>query len=94
MKKINYKELETFKYFLMCYFNSSTYYSELHQVIDKFNNAEPEINRLKLLNELKLVQVEVNIQNLKDFVRIHGMRNMSDVKIKWFIDYLHENIKK
>lgn len=75
----------TFQYFLECYFNVSANYNELEKLITEFKESELKKYHILLINELEEMQRMENIDNIKEFVRIHGMRNMKYDKLEWLI---------
>jgi hypothetical protein len=84
---------EAFKYFLECYFNVSANYDELEQLIEEFNISEGEKYRKQLKMELELILQQGNWDAVKEFVRKHGMRNMSHDKLKWVVNNILIGIK-
>lgn len=78
--------LDKFKYFLLCYFNMSADYSDLEQLALEYKNNETEDNCQQLIEELHSIVMMENWEFIRQFVKEHGMRNLSDERIKKMIE--------
>ena len=84
--------LNTFKYFLECYFNVSADYDELEKIINDFNSFENIKYRKKLLAELEQILQQEDWDIVQGFVKKHGMRKMNEEKLKWLIKVILDNL--
>ncbi|MGF7048370.1 hypothetical protein J2T13_002878 [Paenibacillus sp. DS2015] len=85
--------LETFEYFLECYFNVSANYDELDKITSDFNSFENLKYRQKLKVELELILQLKNLDNVQEFVKKYGMRKMNEEKLKWLIQCILDNLE-
>ncbi|WP_163580888.1 hypothetical protein [Gracilibacillus saliphilus] len=85
--------LETFKYFLECYFNVSANYNELNKIVNDFNLFENVKYRQKLLAELEIILELENWNIVQEVVKKYGMRKMDERKVKWLIQVIVGNLK-
>ena len=85
-------KLETFKYFLECYFNASVNYDELTDQIKHFNSFENTKYHQKLRDELNLIEQLNNWEHVQEFVKRYGMRKMNEERLKWLIHSISEDL--
>jgi len=89
---LNEKEYPKLKYFLECYFNVSADYIDLESLVDEYKAIESKAYIEEFKIEIKKLKKFSGMQEIRFFIKKHGMRSMADEKLKLFIDYLDKNI--
>lgn len=73
------------KYFIESYFNWSMDYADLGELIEEYEKRESSLNVDGLLQEIKEISEHQNWEEIKEFVYLHGRRNLSVIKIEQMI---------
>lgn len=79
------EKYENLKYFIESYFNWSMDYADLGELIEEYEKRESSLNVDGLLQEIKEISEHQNWEEIKEFVYLHGRRNLSVIKIEQMI---------
>lgn len=74
------------KYFIENYFNWSMDYTDLSKLIEEYKAREASLYVDGLVQEIKEISEHKNWEEIKDFVYLHGRRNLSNKKIEQMIE--------
>lgn len=82
------EKYENLKYFIESYFNWSMDYADLGELIEEYEKRESSLNVDGLLQEIKEISEHQNWEEIKEFVYLHGRRNLSVKKIEQMINLI------
>jgi hypothetical protein len=85
---LNNQPLNSFKYFLVCYFNISTNYNDLSSLGLDFRKSESDHRKEELLRELEFLQSVGDWEFVQRFVREYGMRDLNIAQAQEMLDIL------
>lgn len=80
------EKYENLKYFIESYFNWSMDYADLGELIEEYKKRESSLDVDGLLQEIKDISEHQNWEEIKEFVYLHGRRNLSVKKIEQMIN--------
>ncbi|WP_339158236.1 hypothetical protein MKX50_01600 [Paenibacillus sp. FSL W8-0186] len=80
------EKYENLKYFIESYFNWSMDYTDLGKLIEEYEERESSLHVDGLVQEIKEISELRNWEEIKDFVYLHGRRNLSNKKIEQMIE--------
>ncbi|NLK98239.1 MAG: hypothetical protein GX272_09240 [Epulopiscium sp.] len=84
--------MDSFRYFLECYFNCSTNYNELNELIDEFKDTEKSSNVNKVISELQSIINSKNLSIAQIYIKKYGMRNMDIDKVLLLVEFILEKL--
>jgi hypothetical protein len=79
---------KTLEYFLNCYFSQTADFNELSHLGSEYKKAETNERIRQLKSELESFVANDNWKLLQEFISRYGMRNLSILEVKEFINTL------
>ena len=80
------EKYENLKYFIETYFNWSMDYADLGKLIEEFEKRELPLHVKRLVQEIQEISELRNWEEIKDFVYLHGRRNLTNKKVEQMIE--------
>ncbi|GGG03000.1 contact-dependent growth inhibition system immunity protein [Paenibacillus aceti] len=80
------EQYKNLKYFIESYFNWSMDYADLGELIEEYKKRESSLHVEGLVQEIKEISEHRNWEEIKNFVYLHGRRNLSNKKIEQMIE--------
>lgn len=85
---LNSQPLNSFKYFLDCYFNLSTNYDDLSRLGLEFIKSEEDYRKEEFLSDLEFLKSLGDWELVQGFVREYGMRDLSVLQVQEMLNIL------
>ncbi|HEY4391516.1 MAG TPA: hypothetical protein VGN02_09240 [Paenibacillus sp.] len=88
------EQYENLKYFIESYFNWSMDYADLGELIEEYEERESQLHVDGLVQEIKEISEHRNWEEIKNFVYLHGGRNISIKKVEQMIELFIVKLNK